>query len=95
MAPPANLNSKGKQCKICKQCKMPLEMHLHQAIFLVMNILKNSMITHEFKKAFQSCHASHVMSQRAASCLVFCVLKAEHGGIATSVSTAKLFYLTL
>lgn len=54
------------------------------------------MITHGFKKEFQGCRASHVMSQRAASYLLFCVLKAEHGVIAMDVSTAKLLsYLVM
>lgn len=48
------------------------------------------MITHGFKKAFQSCHASRVVSQRAASYSVFCLLRAEQDGIAMNVSTAKL-----
>lgn len=47
------------------------------------------------KKAFQSCHASHVVSWTAASYSVFCVLKAEHGEMSMSVSTAKPFYITL
>lgn len=50
-----NLNSKGKQCK------MPLEIHLHQIISLVMIFLKNAVVTHGFKKAFRSCRASHVV----------------------------------
>lgn len=47
------------------------------------------MNTPGFKEAFQSCHASHVTSQRAASYSMSCLLKPEHRGMAMSVSTAK------
>jgi len=48
------------------------------------------MITPGFKKAFWLCHATHATSQRAAAYSMSCLLKPEHSGMPTSVSTAKL-----
>lgn len=73
---PSNLNSKGKQCKICKQCKMPLEIHLHQIIFFsVVNFLKNAMITHGFKKSIPE--LSCITCRVSKSSFIFSVLCAE------------------